>query len=229
MAERDHHRARQGRDVDDRFGLVALRVGQRIGQNQSTFRIGVQHLDRLPGHAFNDVARLGRPTRRQVFAGRNQSDDVELRFQLRDRPKHPEHRRRSAHVELHLVHVGGRLDRNSAAVERDALPDQDERPLLSHRLLVLHDDEARRLLAAVGDRQERAHAEVLELFALEDPHLDVGEFAPELHGPIRQIGWRAYIARQIAEIARGIHPVRDREPARRRRLACREIRALRHR
>ena len=87
-------------------------------------------------------------------------------MQLRDRAKDPEYRRRAAHVELHLVHVAGRLDRNAACVERDALADEHQGPLFFYRLLVLENDEPGRLFASLRDGQERAHAEALDFRAI---------------------------------------------------------------
>src|SRR5207253_6118927 len=144
------------------------------------------------------------------FARGNETHDVQLGLELGDRSKYAEYRRSAAHVVLHLVHVGRRLDRDAAAVECNALADEHERPLLPHRVVVLHDDEARRLFTTIRDRQERSHAQVLDLLALEDPYFDIGEFASELEGPIGQVARRADVAGQIAEIASEIHTVGDR-------------------
>ena len=86
--------------------------------------------------------------------------------------------------------------------------------LLALRLHVLEDDEARRLVAAVGDRQERAHPELLDLLALEHLDLDVGEFVAELLRALAKVRRRADVAGQVAEVAREVHAVRDREPLR---------------
>ena len=154
MAERNHDRACQRRDIDDGLGLVAFGVSERIGEYQPAFGVGVQYLDGLSRHALDDVAGFARAPRRQVFARGNESHDVQLGLELGNRSKYAEHRRSAAHVELHLVHVGRRFDRDAAAVECNALADEDERPLLSHGPVVLQDDEARRLFTTIRDGQE---------------------------------------------------------------------------
>ena len=118
------------RDVDDGFRLVALGVGQRIAQDQPALGVGVEDLDRLSRHARHDVAGLRRAAGRHVLAGGHEADHVDLRLQLGDRAQHAEHAGGAAHVELHLVHVAGGLDRDAAGVERDALADQHDRLLL---------------------------------------------------------------------------------------------------
>ena len=70
VTQRDDHGAGERRDVDHRRGLVALGVGERIAQDQASLGVGVQHFDRLPRHALDDIAGLGGPPVRHVLAGR---------------------------------------------------------------------------------------------------------------------------------------------------------------
>ncbi len=65
--------------------------------------------------------------------------------------------------------------------------------------------------------------------ALEDGHLDVREFLRELQGLLAEVTRRADVGRKVAEVAGEIHPVRDRETARRGGFAVGEVRALRYR
>ena len=172
MAERDHEGAGERGDVDDGRGLEALGVGQRIAQDQAAFGVGVEDLDGLARHAGDDVARLGGLAARHVVAGRDQADQVDLELQFGHRAQRAQHAGGAAHVELHLVHLGARLQRDAAGVERDALADQHHRRRPScARALVLHDDEPRRLLGAARHRQERAHAQLLAGLAIE--HFDL--------------------------------------------------------
>src|SRR6478609_8831117 len=68
LAERDHHRAGQRREIDDRLRLEALlRVPKTIGKHHATFGVGVEHLDGLPRHRSDDVARTLRPPARHVL------------------------------------------------------------------------------------------------------------------------------------------------------------------
>jgi hypothetical protein len=121
---------------------LKLGVGQRIAQDEAAFGVGIQDLDRLARHADDDVARLDGRAARHVLAGRDDADQVQLRLQRRDRVQRAEHARGAAHVELHLVHLASRLDRDAAGVEGDALADQDDRRLALGRALVARDDEA---------------------------------------------------------------------------------------
>ena len=57
-------------------------------------------------------------------AAGDHADDVDRQLHLGDRAQRAEHRGRAAHVVLHLVHLGGRLQRDAAGVEGDALADQ---------------------------------------------------------------------------------------------------------
>ena len=69
VAQRDHAGAGQRGDVDDAARLESLGVGQRIGQNQPAFGIGVQDLDRLAGHRRHDVAGTRRVAAGHVLHG----------------------------------------------------------------------------------------------------------------------------------------------------------------
>ena len=64
LAERDHHRAGQRREIDHRLRLEALlRVPKAIGEHHAPLGVGVEHLDGLAGHRRDDVARTLRGAR----------------------------------------------------------------------------------------------------------------------------------------------------------------------
>lgn len=71
------------------------------------------------------------------------------------------------------------------------------------------DDEAQGFLGAARHRQERAHAEGLDLFAVHDFDLERLELARQALGGVAQVGGRADIARQIAQRAGQFHAVGD--------------------
>src|SRR5690606_23192330 len=117
---------------------------------------------------------------------------------------------RAAHVEFHLVHFRRRLERDAAGVERDALAAEDDGPLILRTAGVAQDDQPGRLLGAARDRQECAHAELLDLPLVQD--LDA-ELLMALRERLRRLGEmrrRAYVWRTIAEVAGELHAVRDR-------------------
>ena len=82
------------------------------------------------------------------------------RSQLGERGDRLDHGGAAAHVELHLVHVAGRLERDPAGVERDRLADEREQRGVAVRLagaVVLEPDQPGLLVRALRDRRERAH------------------------------------------------------------------------
>jgi hypothetical protein len=69
--------------VDDGRRLVTLGIGQRVAKDQAAFGVGIQHLDRLPRHAADDVAGLV-PAVGHVLAGGHEADQVDLCLELGD-------------------------------------------------------------------------------------------------------------------------------------------------
>ena len=154
VAQCNDDRAGQRGDVHDRGRLEALGIGQRIAQDQAAFGVGVENLDRLSRHAADDVAGLGCARPGHVLARGDQSDHIDGRFQLSKASENAHDAACAAHVVLHFVHCIGRLERDAAGIECDALADEHDRLLLPRRAVVLHDDEARCLRAGSGYRQE---------------------------------------------------------------------------
>ena len=84
----------------------------------------------------------------------------------------PQHRGAPGHVGLHVRHVLGGLQRQTARVEGDRLAHQGHRPglRLGGLLRPVGDlDEPRRVLAALADRGEHPHPELLQLVGPADP------------------------------------------------------------
>ena len=125
-AERDDHGAGQGGQVDDPVGAELDRVGEGVGEDQPALGVGVVHLDRLAVELGDDVAGLDRGAAGHVLGGGDDREDVDRQLELGDRGDGLEHRGCPGHVHLHLLHPGGRLDRDAAGVEGDALADQPE-------------------------------------------------------------------------------------------------------
>ena len=72
------------------------------------------------------------------------ADDIGLGLAGGERLHQAGHGGRAAHVALHVLHAGGRLDRIAAGVEDDALADEGDRLVLGLAAVPLHDDQARR-------------------------------------------------------------------------------------
>ena len=203
MSERDDARAGQGGQIDHAAGLVlANGVGERIGQDQAAFGVGIVDLDGLAVARADDVARpLGMSSRR-VFTGGNDAYDVDGGAERGDGAEGAGDGRGAAHVELHLVHVLAGFQRDAARVERDALA--HERDGARGRLVfVLQHGQRRRFHAAARDAEKRAHLELFQLVAMKDLAFAPGVFG-HFQGRARQPRRRHIVGRGIGEIARPV-------------------------
>jgi hypothetical protein len=116
--------ASQARNDEIAACFTSRCVGQRIAQDQATFGIGIEHFDGLPGHAGQHVTGAIGIAVGHVFHGRGDADEIEWQGQFNGREERAEHAGCTAHVELHFLHAGSRLQRQAAGVEGDALADQ---------------------------------------------------------------------------------------------------------
>jgi hypothetical protein len=113
----------------------------------------------------------------------------------------------------------------ATGVERDALADQHRGRCRLGRALVVHHDQPRRLDAAVGHRQERAHAQLLDRLAV--MNLDAqAELLAQLLRLLAEVGRGADVARQVAEALGQFHAIGQRHTLRQcalgLRIACRQ-------
>ena len=102
-------------------------VPEHVGQHEPAFGVGVDDLDGLAGHRGDDVAGTLRIAVGHVLDEADDADDVDLGLARGQRVHQADHGSRAAHVALHVLHAGGRLDRNAAGVEDDALADEGDR------------------------------------------------------------------------------------------------------
>ena len=127
MAERDDDRAGERREIDHEARLVVLAwYDERVGEHEPAFGVGVDDLDRLAGHRGEDVARPDGVAVRHVLDQADHADGVDLGLAARERMHEADDAGRAAHVALHVLHAGGRLDRNAAGIETDALADEGD-------------------------------------------------------------------------------------------------------
>ncbi len=212
-AEGHHAGAGQRGDVHHGRGLEAGRVGDGVAQHQAAFGVGVEHLDGLPAQAGDHVARLDGTAVGHVLAGGDEADHVDGGPQLGQRAEHAQHAGGAAHVELHLVHFAGGLDRDAAGVEGDALADERHGRLGAARTLVAQLDEAQGLLGALGHRHEGAHAELLHFRGAHDLDLDGPVLGERLRGAGQQ-GGRGVVAGAVGPFAGVSDAQRQRRSAR---------------
>ena len=109
---------------------------------------------------------------------------------------------RAAHVELHLVHRGRRLDRDPSRVERDPLSHEHDGGVGARGALVLQDDEPRRFTAPARHREQRAHAQALHPGFVERLERDLFVPGGESLGPVCEVTGGADVAGEVAEVAR---------------------------
>src|SRR4051812_27203101 len=101
------------------------------------------------------------------------------KFQLGNGLESAEYARGAAHVELHFVHSGWRLQRDAARIERHSLSDENRRSFAARAVVVLEHDKARRLFSARRDRQKRAHFQATALILVQNPSADAAVLARE--------------------------------------------------
>src|SRR2546421_197104 len=210
MAERDDDGTRQRCGVDCGGRLEASRVRQRVAENQTSLGVRVDDLDRFAEVTLYDVTGFDRRAGGKVFGGGDQTYHVDLRLQTSQHFECAEHRGRTRLIELHVLHVGGGLDRDATRIERHPFADQYHRG--ARAALILEYDKAGLLRASLRDREQRPHPFLLYLCEIEDRHAElVGR--GELASLLAQERGRADVAGLHLEIAReevaGSHGVAD--------------------
>src|SRR5271166_1192756 len=106
----------------------------------------------------------------------------------------------SAHVALHVLHPGGRLDRDSARVETDALADHgDWLASLRAGAVPAHGDEAAVARGPAAYAEQRVHAQLSHRLLIEDVHLDSEALQPL--GAIGEFGGKEHVRRLVDEVA----------------------------
>ena len=97
------------------------------------------------------------------------------------------------HVELHILHAGGGLDRDAARVEREPLSDEHEWSLVLRSPIVLHDDQASLLLGADGHGEDGVHAFCEQSILVEHRDLEADLFT-DAEGFLREMARRRNVA-----------------------------------
>ena len=120
-------------------------------EDEDNMGIDVEYLDCLPRHALHDIAGFGGASARHVFSSWDNTDDIQRQFHFRRRFERAEHTGRTTHVKFHFVHLGRRLNGNTAGVKSDTLADQYHRITFMVGALVLQYDQFRRFSAAACD------------------------------------------------------------------------------
>ena len=175
VAEGDDAGAGERRVVDEEIGLERSRVGEGVGEDQTSLGVGVDDLDALAVERRPHVAGAVRVAVGHVLGGGKDAVHLDVRLEARDDLHETDDVRRSAHVVLHLAHARGGLDRDAAGVERDALAHHHDAAAIGavSRGDVGKVHHTRFMLAALADGLEQAHAALLDLAVVEDLDLEV--------------------------------------------------------
>ena len=124
LAQRDHAGAGERGDVDQRLRLEALRVGQRVAQDQAAFGVGVADFDGLAGHRGEHVGRAVAVGVGHVLDRRHDHHQVDRQLHADRGHERAHHAGGAAHVVLHLLDAALGLEVDAAGIEGDALADQ---------------------------------------------------------------------------------------------------------
>ncbi len=160
--ERDAGGAGQRCHVGDQLRLLLLGERHGVGEDQPAFGVGVADLDRDALARTIDVARTERRSRDRVLHRRNEDAQPQLDAARHQHVGERQHRRRAAHVLLHVQHAGVGLDVEPAGVEADALADQ--RHLRMRGVAPGEVDQAGRAVRGAADRVDQR-----EVLRAEDP------------------------------------------------------------
>ena len=102
-----HDGAGQGRQIDDEFRLeAALGVGERVGQHQSPFRVGVEDFDGLSRQGFEHIVGTDGIAARHILDQPDHAHRIDPRLALGQRHHGAGDGGRPAHVALHAHHAG---------------------------------------------------------------------------------------------------------------------------
>ncbi|GBC83584.1 hypothetical protein HRbin10_02734 [bacterium HR10] len=206
--EGDHAGSGERGQVHDLLRPEPTRIGDRIGQDEASLGIRIDHLDGLAAQRAHDIPRLLRAPARHVLGRRHEAKHLDPGSQLRDRAHGAEHSRSPRHVVLHLLHPLSRLERNTSGIEGDPLAEQrDRRQTTQQGLIPLgdipQDDQTGRLIASASHAQERPHAQLLHPMLIE--HLDVQTVSRgHILRPTRQLHRREHARGFVDEIAREV-------------------------
>jgi hypothetical protein len=110
VTQRHHARAGERCDVDDRVGAFLARQGERVGEDQPAFGVGVQHLDRLAVADLEHVAGSDRVAARHVLDERDVGEHTRLHAEVAQDRHRRDHCGRTRHVGLHRLHARGGLE-----------------------------------------------------------------------------------------------------------------------
>ena len=153
------------------FGLKRCAAYQmHVGQHEPAFGVGIDDLDRLARHRFDDVAGTLRIAVRHILDQPDDADGVHLCLARGKRLHQSDDAGGARHVALHVLHAGSRLDRYAAGVEAHAFADERDRRIAFLAAIPAHHHDAAVARRALADAEQRVHAKLFHRLDVE--HLD---------------------------------------------------------
>ena len=125
-AQGDPRRAGQGGAVDDQRRLLAIGLGERVGEHQAALGVRIADLHGESLAALDDIEGADGVCRDAVLHRRDQHPKPHREAGAHDCPRQAEHGGGAAHVFLHQHHAVGGLEIEAAAVEPHPLADQGD-------------------------------------------------------------------------------------------------------
>src|SRR3974390_1051455 len=205
MPKRDDYGAGERRQIHHEFRLEALgRIPDHVGQHETTFGVGIDDLYGLPGHRGDDVTRPLRVTTRHVFDQANQPHCVDARLARGQRVHQTGDAGRTRHVALHVLHAGGRLDRDATAVETNAFADEGDRRVTFASTIPAHYHDAAIVGRSLRDAEQRVHTELAHRLAVENFDRDAELL--QCTGPAGKLLRVEHVGRLVNEVTPHLHP-----------------------
>src|SRR5690606_14312821 len=134
-------------------------IPERVGEDETAFRISVENLDRLARHRRDDISRTLGVAVDHVFDHAEDTDDIRLRLARGERMHQAGHSGSAAHVALHVFHATSWLDGDAARIEHHALANKGDWLVFRLAAVPLHDSHAWRTDRTLGNAEKCPHPE----------------------------------------------------------------------
>ncbi len=165
---------------------------EHIGEDETAFSVRIDDFDCLSRHRLNDVAGTLCFTVGHVLDQTDGTDCVDLGFPRGQRVHEADDASRSRHVALHVLHILRGLDRDSAAIEADALANECNGIGATLTAIPAHDDKPGFMRRTLSHTEQCTHSKLTHRGGVEhlDDHAELaesscaaGEFAGVKHVP----------------------------------------------
>ena len=179
------------------------RLGEAVRKNEAAFRVGILHFHRAARIGREDVARLQGRSRRKVFTGGGDGDEIDGKSQVRNGLHRCKHGSGARHVVNHVAHLRGGFERNTARVKGDAFPHENDGRIVTLAAVITQFDHCRRHGASLSNAQKSAHAERFERGSLKNRCGDLLVIFRNVAGFFTEECRRAEVSGRVRQSAHG--------------------------